>query len=163
MAVTSFVRVSQRIGRTCVRDAPWGAMTSRWRRWGVLLHGTVMADRPVYPLRRFLASSARWRIAVRLTSICRTWLVISSVVSMGHAGQRPGGLRLSLDQGGGHIVAVPCTPLAAVAGSCGCRGRRRCGPSTRPSPLRSPDTRCVARRNRSGPRSVRLKLRSHRN
>ena len=32
-----------------------------------------------------------------------------------HAGHRPGGLRLSLDQGGGHIVAIPRAALAAVA------------------------------------------------
>jgi hypothetical protein len=32
IAVTSFVRVSERIGRTRVRGAPSGAMTSRWRR-----------------------------------------------------------------------------------------------------------------------------------
>src|SRR6516164_2223415 len=33
----------------------------------------------------------------------------------GHAGDGPGGLRLSLDQGGGHIVAIPRSALAAVA------------------------------------------------
>src|SRR5277367_2710020 len=33
----------------------------------------------------------------------------------GHAGDRPGGLRLSLDQGGGHVVAIPRAALAAVA------------------------------------------------
>jgi len=32
-----------------------------------------------------------------------------------HAGHRPGGLRLSLDQGGRYVVAVPRSALAAVA------------------------------------------------
>ena len=32
-----------------------------------------------------------------------------------HAGDGPGGLRLSLDQGGGDVVAVPRCALAAVA------------------------------------------------
>jgi hypothetical protein len=36
-----FVRMSEWIGRTCVGEEPSGARTSRWRRSGVLLHGTV--------------------------------------------------------------------------------------------------------------------------
>src|SRR6266576_643854 len=33
----------------------------------------------------------------------------------GHAGHGPGGLRLSLDQGGRYVIAVPCSAFAAVA------------------------------------------------
>src|SRR5271167_5248466 len=36
-------------------------------------------------------------------------------LSRRHAGHGPGGLRLSLDQGGGHVVAIPRAALAAVA------------------------------------------------
>src|SRR6516164_5696965 len=35
----------------------------------------------------------------------------------GHAGDGAGGLRPSLDQGRGDVVAVPCRALAAVAGA----------------------------------------------
>jgi hypothetical protein len=49
IAVTSLTRASARIGRTAAGDAPSGAMSSRRRRCGVLLHGTVRTDGVVSP------------------------------------------------------------------------------------------------------------------
>jgi hypothetical protein len=81
-AMTSLSRFSARIGRASACDEPTGTIRSRWRRRGVLLHGRVRTDCVV------LSSelTSEMAISVRITSIRRTWALMSLVSLSGASG-----------------------------------------------------------------------------